>query len=99
MIPPSAASPLRRMPTSVFGVWMALEPAMAALVGWALLGQGMPLRHLPGVALVVLAGVLTQRSTGDPAGDPAGILPEWPTTPTSPTASASASPAPSGAGD
>jgi inner membrane transporter RhtA len=30
---------LRRMPTRLFGVWMSLEPAVAALIGLALLGQ------------------------------------------------------------
>jgi inner membrane transporter RhtA len=30
---------LRRMPTRLFGVWMSLEPAVAALIGLVLLGQ------------------------------------------------------------
>ncbi len=30
---------LRRMPTRLFGVWMSLEPAVAALIGLLLLGQ------------------------------------------------------------
>ena len=30
---------LRRMPMRLFGVWMSLEPAVAALIGLALLGQ------------------------------------------------------------
>jgi inner membrane transporter RhtA len=35
---------LRRIPARVFGVWMSLEPAVAALIGLAMLGQ-----HLSGV--------------------------------------------------
>jgi inner membrane transporter RhtA len=30
---------LRRMPTRLFGVWMSLEPAVAALIGLVMLGQ------------------------------------------------------------
>jgi inner membrane transporter RhtA len=53
---------LRRMPTAVFGVWMALEPAFAVLAGLLLLGQRISPAQLPGVALVIAAGVATQRS-------------------------------------
>ena len=30
---------LRRIPTSLFGVWMSVQPAVAALIGLAVLGQ------------------------------------------------------------
>lgn len=46
---------LRRIAVSVFGVLMSLEPAMAALAGLLVLGQGLSLRALAGIALVVLA--------------------------------------------
>jgi inner membrane transporter RhtA len=46
---------LRRIPTNVFGVLMSLEPAVAALAGFALLGQDLGLRELVAIALVVAA--------------------------------------------
>ena len=46
---------LRRMPQSVFGVLMSLEPALATLAGWLVLGQGMAARELLAVMLVVTA--------------------------------------------
>jgi len=55
---------LRRIPQSVFGVWMALEPAIGAVVGVLLLSQTLGLLDLPGLALVVLAGVGAQRASG-----------------------------------
>jgi inner membrane transporter RhtA len=53
---------LRQMPEPVFGVWMSLEPAFGALAGLALLAQPVAAAQLPGFALVVLAGVATQRA-------------------------------------
>jgi inner membrane transporter RhtA len=52
---------LRRMATSVFGVLMSLEPAMAALAGFIVLGQGLSGRELAGIALVVVASVGASR--------------------------------------
>lgn len=46
---------LRRIAVSVFGVLMSLEPAMAALAGLIVLGQGLSVRGLAGIALVVVA--------------------------------------------
>jgi inner membrane transporter RhtA len=48
---------LRRIATSVFGVLMSLEPAMAALAGLIVLGQGLGPRAILGIALVVAASV------------------------------------------
>ena len=48
---------LRRLDDGVFGVWMALEPAIGASVGAVLLGQHVGRWQLPGFALVVVAGV------------------------------------------
>jgi inner membrane transporter RhtA len=48
---------LRRIKTSVFGVLMSIEPAMAALAGLIVLGQGLAARELLGIALVVGASV------------------------------------------
>ncbi len=46
---------LRRIATSVFGVLMSLEPAMAALAGFLVVGQALSTRELAGIALVVAA--------------------------------------------
>jgi inner membrane transporter RhtA len=48
---------LRRIPASLFGVLMSLEPAMAALTGFLVLGQQLSGRALVGIALVVAASV------------------------------------------
>ncbi len=48
---------LRRIATHVFGVLMSLEPAVAALAGFVVLGQGLSVRELGGMALVVAASV------------------------------------------
>ncbi len=58
---------LRRIPVSVFGVLMSLEPALAALAGFIVLGQGLGIRALLGMALVVAASVgASRRSTEAP---------------------------------
>jgi inner membrane transporter RhtA len=46
---------LRRMPAGVFGVLMSLEPAVAAMAGYVVLGEGLVLREVAAVALVVAA--------------------------------------------
>jgi len=46
---------LRRIAVNVFGVLMSLEPAMAALAGLIVLGQGLTARAVAGIALVVAA--------------------------------------------
>jgi len=48
---------LRRIATNVFGVLMSLEPAMAALAGFLVIGQTLSSRELAGIALVVIASV------------------------------------------
>ncbi|MGI9185692.1 MAG: EamA family transporter [Solirubrobacteraceae bacterium] len=52
---------LRRIATSVFGVLMSLEPAVAALAGFLILGQSLSGRELVGIALVVVASVGASR--------------------------------------
>jgi inner membrane transporter RhtA len=52
---------LRRIATSVFGVLMSLEPAMAALAGFIVLGQGLSARALVGMAFVVAASIGASR--------------------------------------
>jgi inner membrane transporter RhtA len=46
---------LRRLPTGVFGVLMSLEPAVAALAGFAILGEDLVAREVAAIGLVVLA--------------------------------------------
>jgi inner membrane transporter RhtA len=46
---------LRRLPSGVFGVLMSLEPAMAALAGFIVLGEDLVARELAAIALVVVA--------------------------------------------
>ncbi len=52
---------LRRIAPSVFGVLMSIEPAMAALAGFIVLGQGLGTRALFGMALVVIASIGASR--------------------------------------
>lgn len=54
---------LRRIAPPVFGVLMSLEPAMAALAGLIVLGQGLGPRSVVGIALVVCASVGASRGT------------------------------------
>jgi inner membrane transporter RhtA len=54
---------LRRIKPSVFGVLMSIEPAMAALAGFIVLGQSLGARALFGIALVVTASVGAARRT------------------------------------
>lgn len=46
---------LRRLPAQLFGVLMSLEPAVAALVGFAVLGEVLGAREVAAILLVVAA--------------------------------------------
>ncbi len=46
---------LRRVPARVFGVWMSLEPAVAALIGLIMLGQRLSLVEWLAVGCVIVA--------------------------------------------
>ena len=46
---------LRRIPAGVFGIWMSLEPAVAALIGLVLLGQALGAAQWAAVACVMVA--------------------------------------------
>lgn len=54
---------LRRIAPPTFGVLMSLEPALAALAGFLVLGQNLGIRALIGIALVVVASVGASRAT------------------------------------
>jgi inner membrane transporter RhtA len=57
---------LRRLPHAVFGVLMSLEPAVAALVGFIALSQGMEAIEVVAIALVVCASAGALRSAAAP---------------------------------
>jgi len=57
---------LRRMPRQVFGLLMSLEPAVAVLAGWLLLGQELGSRELVAIALVITASIGATRGTPAP---------------------------------
>lgn len=62
---------LRRLTSTAFGTLMALEPAIAVLLGLLVLGQRLALAQLAGIVLVVTAGGTAQRKgqrTTTPAG-------------------------------
>jgi inner membrane transporter RhtA len=46
---------LRRMPKQVFGIWMSLEPAAAALIGVVLLSQSLSVTQWLAIACVTIA--------------------------------------------
>ena len=46
---------LRRVPAKVFGVWMSLQPAVAALIGLVMLGQRLSAAEWAGICCVVAA--------------------------------------------
>jgi inner membrane transporter RhtA len=54
---------LRRLPANVFGVLMSLDPAVAALAGFVVLGQRLGAREVVAIALVVVASIGVTRTT------------------------------------
>jgi inner membrane transporter RhtA len=55
---------LRTLSNAVFGVLMSVEPAVAALIGFVLLGQGLGAGEIVAVAMVVVASVGALREAG-----------------------------------
>ncbi len=62
---------LRHLAQRVFGILLSLEPAVAALAGFIVLGQVLGAQQLVGMALVVAASVIVLGSQAEPgrAGD------------------------------
>jgi inner membrane transporter RhtA len=58
---------LRRLPSAAFGVLMSLEPAVAAIVGFVALSQGLAAVEAVAIALVVAASAGALRSAATPA--------------------------------
>ncbi|MGW0683646.1 EamA family transporter [Streptomyces sp. NPDC002754] len=61
---------LRRIDARAFGVLLALSPAVAAGVGFALLHEELTGRQLGAAALIVAAGVWSVRRAARPSGSP-----------------------------
>jgi inner membrane transporter RhtA len=57
---------LRRIPARVFGIWMSLEPAAAALVGLVVLGQALALREWLAIGCVMIACAGAARGAREP---------------------------------
>jgi len=57
---------LRRIPARVFGIWMSLEPAVAALVGLVVLGQELTPREWLAVGCVMAACAGAARGAREP---------------------------------
>ena len=70
---------MRRAPRRVFGILLSLEPAVATLAGWALLGQRTPPAAVAAIALVILASTGATLSAKllaelDAQGDAEGLV-------------------------
>ena len=57
---------LKRMTTAAFGTLMAIEPAIALLIGLVVLHQQPTLTQLVGIALVIVAGAAAQQRSRRP---------------------------------
>ncbi|GHG64604.1 membrane protein [Streptomyces griseocarneus] len=63
---------LRRLPTATFAVLTALAPAVAALAGYLVLGQGLSLPQCAAIAMVVMASAGAVRTGGRASGEGEG---------------------------
>jgi inner membrane transporter RhtA len=61
---------LRVIPTRIFGIWMSLEPAVAAVAGLVLLHQALAPREWAAVGCVVIASAGAARGSGLAAAEP-----------------------------
>ena len=68
---------LRRVPTGAYGVFMSINPVLAAVVGLVVLGETLPWDAWAGIAAIVAANAVSQliaarsaRRGANPAGDP-----------------------------
>jgi len=57
---------LRRLPANVFGVLMSIEPAVAAVAGFVVLGQDLRTRDIVAIAFVVMASIGVTRAAPVP---------------------------------
>jgi inner membrane transporter RhtA len=61
---------LRRVPARVFGIWMSLEPAVAALVGLVMLGEALAVREWAAIVCVMVACAGAARGSARPSQAP-----------------------------
>jgi len=61
---------LRRVPARIFGIWMSLEPAVAALVGLVLLGETLAPREWAAIGCVIAACAGAARGAAPDPPDP-----------------------------
>lgn len=61
---------LRRVPPRVFGIWMSLEPAVAALIGLVMLGEALALREWGAIVCVMAACAGASRTRRPPRTAP-----------------------------
>jgi len=61
---------LRRIPPRVFGIWMSLEPAVAAVIGLVLLGEALAAREWAALCLVTVASAGAARGAAGAAQAP-----------------------------
>jgi inner membrane transporter RhtA len=66
---------LRRIPARVFGVWMSLEPAVAALIGLTMLGQRLSVTEWVAIGCVIVACAGAARNASTSPGPSAGTEP------------------------
>jgi inner membrane transporter RhtA len=70
---------LRRIPARVFGIWMSLEPAVAALVGLVILSEALAAREWAAIGCVMAACAGAARGSAA-APSPDGRVPQPPAT-------------------
>jgi inner membrane transporter RhtA len=66
---------LRRIPARVFGIWMSLEPAVAALVGLVLLSEALAPREWAAIVCVMAACAGAARGAAEPGSAPEALPP------------------------
>jgi inner membrane transporter RhtA len=74
---------LRRIPASLFGVWMSVQPAVAALIGLLFLAQQLSVTEWFGICCVAAAsaGAAHSAATGAPIPPPATLTDPAPSPP------------------
>lgn len=61
---------LRKLPARVFGVLMSIEPAMAAIVGFVVLGEALGAREMVALGLITAASIGATRFAADAESAP-----------------------------
>jgi len=61
---------MKRLPTRTFGIMMSIEPAIGALAGFVLLGEGLTARQLLAIVCVIVASFGSTASAREPVAVP-----------------------------